>query len=84
MAVSEDLLKILRCPYCVSGETRKAGDDPGCLEVVHDGLWLVCLEDDCDRKYPIKEDIPVMLIEEGDKWANTTVADLPAPGKLVE
>ena len=36
------------------------------------------------RKYPIKEDIPVMLIDEGDKWINTAVEALPEPGKLVE
>ena len=83
MAVSPDLLEILRCPYCVSGETRKPGDDPGRLELVNDA-WLVCQEPDCDRKYPIKEDIPVMLIDEGDKWANTPVEELPDPGPLVE
>ncbi len=84
MAVAPDLLEILRCPYCVSGDTRKAGDDPGRLELVQDGTWLICLEADCDRKYPIKEDIPVMLIDEGDKWANVAVEALPPPGKLVE
>lgn len=83
MAVAQDLLDILRCPYCVSGPTRKPGDDPGRLELVR-GEWLVCQEPDCGRKYPIKEDIPVMLIDEGDKWINTSVEDLPAPGKLVE
>jgi uncharacterized protein YbaR (Trm112 family) len=83
MAVSQDLLAILRCPYCVSGDTRKPGDDPGRLELVRDDKWLVCQEPDCGRKYPIREDIPVMLIEEGDKWVNTSVADLPEPGALV-
>jgi len=84
MPVSADLIEILRCPYCVSGETRKSGDDPGRLELANDGQWFVCQESDCNRKYPVKEDIPVMLIEEGDKWAATAVEDLPAPGKLVE
>ncbi len=84
MAIAPDLFEILRCPYCVSGDTRKPGDDPGLLELVHDGAWLICQESDCDRKYPIKEDIPVMLIDEGDKWANTAIEDLPDPGKLVE
>ena len=83
MAVSQELLDILRCPYCVSGETRKPGDDPGQLELVRDGQWLVCLEPDCGRKYPIREDIPVMLIEEGDKWTSTPVEKLPEPGPLV-
>ena len=83
MAVSPDLLEILRCPYCVSGPTRKEGDDPGQLELVND-TWLVCQEEDCGRKYPIKEDIPVMLIDEGDKWIDTPVEELPEPGPLVE
>jgi uncharacterized protein YbaR (Trm112 family) len=39
--------------------------------------WLVCKE--CDRKYPIRQDIPVMLIDEGDKWVETAVDDLPVP-----
>ena len=76
--VSQDLLDILRCPNCVSGETRKPGDDPGRLELVH-GCWLVCQEFDCGRKYPIRDDIPVMLIEEGDKWRDVAAEDLPVP-----
>jgi len=84
VAVAQSLLEILRCPYCISGETRKTGDDPGRLELVRDGTWLVCQEADCNRKYPIKEDIPVMLIDEGDNWRNTTVDALPEPGDLVE
>jgi uncharacterized protein len=76
--VSQDLLAILRCPHCVSGETRRPGDDPGRLEMAHD-CWLVCQEIGCGRKYPIVDDIPVMLIETGDKWINTPVAALPVP-----
>lgn len=83
MALLTDLLQILRCPHCVSGETRKPGDDPGRLELVRDGTWLVCQEADCRRKYPIREDVPVMLIDEGDKWINTAIETLPEPGKLV-
>ncbi len=67
--VSADLLEILRCPACVR-ETE------GLLILEH-GTWLVC--QDCGRKYPISEDIPVMLIDEGDKWKNTAVVDLPVP-----
>ena len=78
MMVSDDLLEILRCPYCVSGDTRKAGPDPGRLELIS-GCWLVCQEPDCGRKYPIRDDIPVMLIDEGDKWVEVAVGDLPVP-----
>jgi hypothetical protein len=76
--VSQDLLDILRCPYCVSGETRKSGDDPGQLTLVRE-YWLVCQEPDCGRKYPIRDDIPVMLIEEGEKWMDTSTDELPVP-----
>lgn len=67
--VSEDLLEILRCPSCVR-------ENEGLLELVKD-TWLVCQEPECGRKYPIKDDIPVMLIEEGDKWVSVSVEDLP-------
>lgn len=83
MAVAQELLEILRCPYCVSGPTRKPGPDPGRLELVRNS-WLVCQEVGCARKYPIKEDIPVMLIDEGDKWAGVAIEALPEPGKLVD
>jgi uncharacterized protein YbaR (Trm112 family) len=69
--ISEDLLEILRCPACVR-------DKEGLLEL-HRETWLICQESDCERKYPILDDIPVMLIEEGDKWVKVKVADLPVP-----
>ena len=76
--VSQDLLDILRCPACVSGPNRREGSDPGRLELVN-GLWLVCQEEGCNRKYPIRDDIPVMLIEEGDKYADVPVDQLGTP-----
>ena len=83
MAVDPELLSILRCPFCVSGDTRKPGPDPGRLDQVRDGKWLICVEAGCGRKYPIREDIPVMLIEEGDKWVDTPIDQLPDPGPLL-
>ena len=69
--VSEELLEILRCPACVQ-------QSEGMLELMHD-TWLVCREEDCGRKYPIRDDIPVRLIDEGDKWVQTSLVDLPVP-----
>ncbi len=48
----------------------------GLLDLVK-GSWLVCR--DCGRKYPISDDIPVMLIDEGDKWVKVATGDLPVP-----
>jgi uncharacterized protein YbaR (Trm112 family) len=67
--ISPDLLEILRCPHCVR-------DTPGLL-TLHRDTWLIC--QDCGRKYPIRDDIPVMLIDEGTKWMNTAVEALPVP-----
>jgi uncharacterized protein YbaR (Trm112 family) len=75
--IPEDLLAILRCPHCVSVATRRPGENPGRLELVKEN-WLVCQEPGCGRKYPIVDDIPVMLIDAGSRWIATAVEDLPA------
>ncbi len=67
--VSQELIEILRCPNCVQ-------EKDGLLEYYKES-WLIC--QDCDRKYPIREDIPVMLIEEGDKWIETNKENLKIP-----
>lgn len=51
MAVNPELLKILVCPLCKAA-----------VEVVHEGQGLKCTQ--CRRVYPIRDDIPVMLINE--------------------
>lgn len=51
MAISQELLEILACPKC-KGDIR--------LNELKDGL----LCEACRLIYPIKGDIPVMLIEE--------------------
>jgi uncharacterized protein YbaR (Trm112 family) len=71
--VHADLLEILRCPACVQ-------EKDGLLKLEKE-TWLVC--QDCGRKYPIMEDIPVMLIDEGDKWKDTKVEDLPVPPERI-
>jgi len=74
--LSQDLLDILRCPHCVR---EKAG-----LLKLEKESWLVCQEPGCGRKYPIRDDIPVMLIEVGERWQNTPVSDLPTPPPAVD
>jgi uncharacterized protein len=69
--VSKELLEILRCPA-----DARNGANAGILDLYKD-TWLVCR--DCGRKYPIRDDIPIMLIEEGDKFKNTPVDQLSVP-----
>ena len=73
--IPASLLEILRCPVAVQ-DKESYGDDPGQLELVAES-WLVCA--DSGLKYPIRDGIPVMLVEEGMKWKDTAVADLPVP-----
>jgi uncharacterized protein len=54
MAISKDLLEILACPKC-KGDLR--------LNEAGDGL--IC--DRCRLLYEIRDDIPIMLIDEARK-----------------
>jgi uncharacterized protein YbaR (Trm112 family) len=72
--ISPDLLEILRCPEAVHYTDK--GDDPGRLTLVHN-CWLV--SEDSGYKYPIREGIPVMLIDVGKKYKDVAVDDLPVP-----
>jgi len=70
MSISPDLLAKLRCPVCV-----QESDEQSRLQLVNE-VWLVCQH--CNRKYPIRDDIPIMLIDEGTRWQETPVDELPA------
>jgi uncharacterized protein YbaR (Trm112 family) len=51
LPVSEKLVEVLVCPVCRAKVEMKA-----------DGSGLKCPE--CKRVYPVRDDIPVMLIDE--------------------
>lgn len=53
MAISQDLLEILACPKC-----------KGAIHLNDAGDGLVCAA--CRLRYLIREDIPIMLIEEAE------------------
>ncbi|NOY52866.1 MAG: Trm112 family protein [Deltaproteobacteria bacterium] len=53
MSMNKDLLEILACPKC-KGELSLTTDETG----------LDCPA--CKLRYPIRDDIPVMLIEEAE------------------
>ena len=73
--INPELLEILRCPVAVHYTDK--GSDPGRLELIHDGTWLVCM--DSGYKYPVIDDIPVLLVDVGEKYKETPVEDLPVP-----
>ncbi|MGH7908899.1 MAG: Trm112 family protein [Thermodesulfobacteriota bacterium] len=58
MPIDEKLLEILACPKC-KGDIRLKDDQSG----------LIC--DQCKLLYPIKYDIPIMLIDEAIKLEQT-------------
>jgi uncharacterized protein len=69
--ISNDLLEILACPACdTRPKVRLEGQDR-----------LVCTA--CGRRYPIRDDIPVMLVEEAEKPAGSEAAK-PADSKPAE
>jgi len=80
LPISADLLEILRDPAAVQ-EPEKFGPDPGKLELVFNS-WLV--SSDTGYKYPIKDGIPVMLVEEGERWKDTPIEELPMPPETAE
>lgn len=53
MSINPELLELLRCPKCKSE-----------VELKKDGSGLKCLNPDCKLVYPIRDDIPVMLVDE--------------------
>jgi uncharacterized protein len=58
--ISQDLLEILACPDCkkpVRREDAAPGDNAQ--------AWLVCTG--CGLRYPVRDDIPIMLIEEASR-----------------
>ena len=52
--IDQELLKILACPACKS-EVKLAGER------------IICQNSQCGLRYPIRDGIPVMLIDEAEK-----------------
>lgn len=50
--IDQELLDILACPACSGG-------------VKHKDERIVCTQ--CGRRYPVKDGIPVMLVEEAEQ-----------------
>lgn len=54
--ISQDLLRMLACPACADRPPVRLDENSG---------KLLC--NSCGRKYPIKDGIPIMLVEEAEK-----------------
>ena len=63
------LLEILACPACRADVRHEVGAS---------GERLVCVS--CGRRYPVRDDIPVMLIEEAE-LPSAPAGGSPAPGR---
>ena len=50
--IDKELLEILACPAC-KGDVRA------------EGTKIVCTQ--CGRKYPVRDGIPIMLVDEAEK-----------------
>jgi hypothetical protein len=60
MALDQKLLDILICPNC-----------HGDVEYIESESVIVC-RGECKYRYPVRDDIPVMLIDEAEKPATET------------
>ena len=54
--IDKELLEILACPQCKA-------------EVKLEGEKIICKNPQCGLRYPIRDGIPVMLIDEAEKPA---------------
>ena len=52
--IDKELLEILACPACKERVELK-------------GDWIVCQNSSCGLQYPVRDGIPVMLIDEAQK-----------------
>ncbi|MBD3178392.1 MAG: Trm112 family protein [Candidatus Latescibacteria bacterium] len=54
MAVNDELLRLLACPKC----KKEVRPDSA-------GEYIIC--DECGLRYPVEDDIPIMLAERAEK-----------------
>jgi uncharacterized protein YbaR (Trm112 family) len=71
--LAPELLEILACPNC-----------HGSLAVDHDRDELVCLAADCGLAYPVRQGIPVLLIDEARRPGTAPAGEAGAAGPAEE
>ncbi|MFG2830644.1 Trm112 family protein [Streptomyces sp. NPDC048434] len=60
MPVDASLIQILACPACHAPLDDRTGDDPA---------ELLCTSGDCGLAYPVRDGIPVLLVDEARRPA---------------
>ena len=70
MTLDHRLIDLLVCPLC-KGPLTLLRDPPA------NSAELVCAA--CRLAFPIRDGIPVMLVDEGEKWKETPEDELPVP-----
>jgi uncharacterized protein YbaR (Trm112 family) len=58
--IDQKLIDILACPACEDRPPVRLSDD---------GKFLVCNK--CGRKYPVRDGIPIMLVDEAEPGAGS-------------
>ena len=77
--IDKELLEILACPACKSAVKEEASSDSRAVSSpsagighsgtrqVEEGDRIVCTNPSCGLRYPVREGIPVMLVDEAEK-----------------
>ena len=55
--ISKELLEIMACPQCKS-------------DIKMEGEKIICTSPQCGLRFPIRDGIPIMLIDEAEKPAS--------------
>ncbi len=71
--LNQALLQILACPNCRSA-----------LVVDYEASELVCAGPDCGLAYPIRDSIPILLVDEARSPGHVTPDDAASPGAEAE
>lgn len=69
MPVEASLIEILACPACHAGLAERSAPADGAATDQGVDAELVCVSADCGLAYPIRDGIPVLLVDEASRPA---------------
>ncbi|QHC20780.1 Trm112 family protein [Streptomyces sp. GS7] len=70
MPVEASLIQILACPACHAPLEDRTADEPA---------ELICTSADCGLAYPVRDGIPVLLVDEALPHSPKGVGGAPSP-----